>query len=433
MMNKYSKILIISNNCFSKTDSNGRTLAGFFKGYPKEKLAQFYLQNAVPDFEVCDNYFRVTDSQALRAFLKNRKTGGKVKEEDFQQSADAVAIKKKSRKRTPFTMLLRETVWNSRKWWGKDFEEWINAFAPEIVLLQMGDNAFMLKIATDIAQKNAIPLMIYNSENYYFKDKNYMRNSGIATVLYPTFIKKYRKQFDKTIEYTAHSVYICEELKKTYDEKFHKNSTAIYTASSLAPTCAEREKNPVPVISYLGNLGVGRHEPLIEIAEALYALDSAYRLDVYGRFPNEEVKKRILDCKGIRYNGFVSYEEVVAVMKRSDLLVHAENFSPFYKEDLKFAFSTKIADSLSCGSVLLYYAPRELASTKYLSEHGAAYVVSEKEALAKILSMALNDKKTRETVRQNALELAKENHDAEKNREKFWGIIEKVCYEDSAN
>ena len=72
-MNIYPKVLVISNNCFSKTDSNGRTLAGFFYDYPKDKLAQFYIQNATPDFEVCNNYFRVTDSEALSSFLKGKK------------------------------------------------------------------------------------------------------------------------------------------------------------------------------------------------------------------------------------------------------------------------------------------------------------------------------------------------------------------------
>ena len=62
------KVLVISNECFSKVTSNGRTLGNFFIGWDKSCLAQFYIQNSEPDFDYCENFFRVTDRQALSAF-----------------------------------------------------------------------------------------------------------------------------------------------------------------------------------------------------------------------------------------------------------------------------------------------------------------------------------------------------------------------------
>ena len=53
------KVLVISNECFSKTSSNGRTLGNFFLGWPQDRLAQFYISSADPDFDYCKNYFRV--------------------------------------------------------------------------------------------------------------------------------------------------------------------------------------------------------------------------------------------------------------------------------------------------------------------------------------------------------------------------------------
>lgn len=70
------KVLVFSNNCFAKTNSNGRTLGNFFVGWPKDCLAQFYIHNSIPDFEYCTNFFRVTDGQALQAF-KGKKCGGR--------------------------------------------------------------------------------------------------------------------------------------------------------------------------------------------------------------------------------------------------------------------------------------------------------------------------------------------------------------------
>ena len=57
------RLLVIGHNCFSRTGSNGRTLANFLKGWPKEKLAQLYIHVEQPDFEICENYFCITDSQ----------------------------------------------------------------------------------------------------------------------------------------------------------------------------------------------------------------------------------------------------------------------------------------------------------------------------------------------------------------------------------
>ena len=74
---RFPRILVISNNCFSKTNSNGRTLGNFFTGWPKDRLAQFYIQNEIPDFDVCEQFFRVTDSEAMKALLK-KCNGGEI-------------------------------------------------------------------------------------------------------------------------------------------------------------------------------------------------------------------------------------------------------------------------------------------------------------------------------------------------------------------
>ena len=37
-MSTYKRILIVSNECFSSSSSNGRTLMNFFKDYDKESM-----------------------------------------------------------------------------------------------------------------------------------------------------------------------------------------------------------------------------------------------------------------------------------------------------------------------------------------------------------------------------------------------------------
>ena len=162
---------------------------------------------------------------------------------------------------------------------------------------------------------------------------------------------------------------------------------------------------------------------LIEIAATLYEINSDYRLDVYGNIPNDEVKKGFEGCKGIRYKGFISYSEVLEIMKKSDLIVHAEAFDEFSKWDLRYAFTTKIADALSCGTCFFVYAPDGLACTEYLKDNNCACVVTDKTKLKKELQSILYNKALRNEYAGRAHKIAEKNHNSEKNCSRFQEIL----------
>jgi len=421
------KILIFSNNCFSKTNSNGRTLAKLLEGYPKERIAQFYIQHDEPDFERCDNYFKVTDSDALSAFIRKKQVGKRVVE--VESNKEQPKNERKTKKRTPLKMLLRELVWKSGKWKGGEYNSWVESFSPDVVLIQAGDNAFLLKIATDLAKEKNIPLIVYNTEGYYFKKKNYMKGSGLPAIFYPLFRSQFKKQFKKTMRLASCIVYNCDLLKEDYDRHFNCPSYVIYNSSDIIAGNKHEIEGDKPIISYLGNLGVGRHESLIEIAQALKGINPNYKLDIYGKIPCDKILEAFNSCTAIDYKGFLSYKDVVMVMNKSDILIHAENFSKFYREDLKYAFSTKIADCLKAGTCFFNYAPEELASTQYLIKNNAACVVTDKSKLEETLRRLIDDNEFRDSFIANALQLAEKNHNSEKNSKFMRELITKVVYE----
>jgi glycosyltransferase involved in cell wall biosynthesis len=331
-------------------------------------------------------------------------------------------------RRDALTMLIRNIVWNSMRWAGNSFWRWVEEFSPEVILLQAGDCAFMLDLARKLSIKYSIPLIIYNSEAYYFKKFDYFCARGLSKLLYPLFHAQFRYAFKKCVRIAKMSVYCCEKLKEDYDKAFDLPSEILYTVTSMTPveSCGD---NPLR-ISYLGNLGVGRHEGLIEIANALQRISPDLKLHVYGKIPNQTVQTVFYDCKGIDYGGFVSYEEVVEIIHNSDILVHTESFSEFYREDLKYAFSTKIADSLASGTCFLLYAPRGMACTDYLIEKEAAWVVSEKSQLQSTIEQLCADEQLRNRYIQRAISLAHENHSPTKNTKRFQDILrESVCEE----
>lgn len=418
----FPKVLVISNNGFSKTDSNGRTLGNFFAGWPKDRLAQFYIQNASPDFEVCENYFRVTDVQAVKALLGKR-LGGVV---DAAESGEAfhppVGGVAGGQKRNALTMLARNAVWNLGAWKRSGFYAWADEFAPEAVLLQAGDSSFMFALARKTAARYGVPLLIYNSEDYYFRDYDYFCAKGSAHWCYGLFRLGFCREFRRTQRHTAHNVYICDSLKAAYDAEFDTPSTALYTATELKPF-APKVGGDGFTASYLGNFGFHRYEALVEVAEILQSLSPDYYLDVYGIIPNDTVRTAFEGCKGIRYNGFLDYEGVTRVMQGSDLLIHVEKDTPFNRETLRFGFSTKIADSLACGRCFLLYAPETVECYRYTEQNELAYTANSREKLADILRLLTQDVSARERYIANAQSAVAQRHSLKKNRQIFADII----------
>lgn len=416
----YPKVLIISHNCFSASGSNGRTLTNFFKGYPKEKLAQFYIYNEFPALDVCDNYYRITDKEALASVI-SRKGGGRIKKGDCKDAAvNTRDLPDHKPKRTPFVYLIRELCWKFGGW-KKNLQLWIDDFAPEVVLLQAGDAAFLFDLAYQTAKKCCIPLIQYNSESYYFKNKNFLQNSFASDFWYTILHRRFKKSVEKAIYYADSSIYISDSLRKRYDEKFNMPSQTIMTSTSLLDSSSVTKGETVK-ISYLGNLGVGRYETLIELAEIIKGIDSEYCIDVYGK-ASQDIIETFEKTPGINYCGFVSYDECVCIMKESTLLVHIENFSDFYMEDSKYAFSTKIADSLACGTCLFVYAPREMSVTEYLLCNGAACVACDEIEAKEKLTLILTDSDARKKYELRGIEIAKENHSMDSNRQKFWDVL----------
>lgn len=418
-----NKVLVISNNCFSKTDSNGRTLGNFFLGWDKSCLAQFYIQNSQPDFDYCENYFRVTDAQALSA-LKTGKCSGSAVEKPKEDPGNSAGQGASKSKRNALTMTARNLVWQSGRWKNCGFWQWVADFAPDIVLLQAGDCAFLFAIAVEMVKKTRAKLIIYNSEGYYYKKYDYFRARGLAHVLYPVFRRQFCRALERAYAMADCVIYNCDELRKQYALNFSGCSETVFTGSEIQYEKKATNDDVITTV-YCGNLGLKRHEGLIEIADVLQTISPNLYVDVYGKIPNSEVEEALNQCKGIRYYGLIPYEKVKDLLRDSDILLHVESFDDFYQEDLRFAFSTKIADSLSSGNCFLLYAPEHFACYQYLKNNYAAYTVSNKDDLRTVLVSLVQNPAAREKYRAVALELAEKNHRAQKNNQKFQTILMK--------
>ena len=182
----------------------------------------------------------------------------------------------------------------------------------------------------------------------------------------------------------------------------------------------------LPKIVYVGNLGFGRWEPLVDIAKAVQTVNTDWSIDVYGVIQTDAVKELFKKTKGLNYKGTIPYDKVLGVIKQSDLLLLVENQAPHYAKSTEYGFSTKITDYLYSHIPIFAYGSTDNVGISYLKENNAAFVISDKALLPKMLESAVTDTTQRKHIVESALNIAVRNHDAEKNAMMFKNMLEKV-------
>lgn len=405
----YPRVLVIANNCFSKTNSNGRTLANLFVGWPKENLANFFVSPVETDFDVCSNYYCVSDKEVI--YSLTHFTGLRKRKVSPVAPIDTSKGRQKLNKKTPIKSIARNLAWWLTKWKTEEFEQWLDSFKPDVVLLMNTDAIFVLRVAEYVAKSRSIPLMMYNTEGFYFFRHNYMQKGFMSDTMFYLYQWFYRKAYQDMMRVNRFSFYLNSQLKEDYDEEFHQEGEVLYTASTVRPSNKTFNKNN-PRFCYIGSFGYNRHEALIEVGEVLNRVNPNYILEVYGN-PRPEVELLFKKAVGIEYRGVLSYDEVKEVMDECDVLFHVESQAEIFSETLKYGFSTKIADSISSGKPFIIYASSTVACSKYIKETGAGWFAENQEELYSVIRHVVDDEKDRNKKRRKAIEVARDNHYAE--------------------
>lgn len=411
----YPRLLVLANNSFSKSNSNGRTLGSLLQGWPKDRIAQFCISSDGADFDVCENYFCVTDSDVFRSTLhlkasprRNLLDGNKID----ANSRDGHVV---HRKTTP-KMFARNIAWQLGLWRGREFDKWIADFAPDIIMLQNGESYFMHSLAMKLAKSSGAHLAIFNTEGHYFFKKDYFAGDGVlGRLLFKLYRRKCNSVFKKYMSVCEKQIYGNELLRRDNDREFgSKDSKVIYTGSSLTFNPPIFNDNKI-MFSYLGNMGFDRPDALKEVAEVLGSINPDFRLDVYGFAKSKQMEDDLRSCPFIRFHGAVPYEKVVEVMQQSHFLFHVETQTDKWAESLRYGFSTKIADSIASGKLFVLYSSPDIAGARYMMETKAGIFASTKEELKQKVTEALDSVSVRDKIAHSARIAAEKNHNPRRN------------------
>ncbi len=413
------KVLIVANTAFHMSNNNGRTLGMLLKDLPNENKRLLCLIGDSLSSRLIEDGYRISDGYAVKHLLSRRLPAEKLPV-DLPPSGTSPTANRRIPK-TALTMLLRDLVW-SLVLKRTDFLPLAKAFAPDVVLWQLGDSPFMARLALLAARQSGAKLFVFTTEDYYFKTWDYFarKESGF---FYKIFSRRMRKAVRALFSETALCIANTPQLAQRYRAEFGVETAVLMCSAqgSLEPEAVSEDARQRRVV-YAGNLDFDRHLALIELARALYEVEPSVTLELYGR-AEEKIMTRLEREPNIRLMGFVPYESLAEILRTSLLVLHAESRDAYFRRDLKAAFSTKIADSLCCATPLFLYAPEELILTRYLAEGDGAFVCTDPERLQDSLREALQDRDRRAQVLRSALALARENHDPEKNSRKMLALL----------
>lgn len=418
------RVLIISQNSFSKVNNMGKTLKSYFSSFSVDELAQLYIQPEIPSDNICKNYYRITDKEMIKSIF-TRKSGKIFSNENFEINTynnlrNNSKIYQFSRRRNPLIYIMRNLLWKIGKWRTKKLLLWINGFNPDVVFFASGDYSFSYDIALRIAKYKKIPLVISCVDDYYLNNKNSKKFLGKWQ--HKIFMKNVHKVFN----YCQCIFTICKQMGIDYSKMFKKEYYVLYTSCSFDEPLKYEKRNS---ITYIGNLGYKRNKQLIDIGKTLLNINDKNvpnYIDVY----SSETRKEILDelnmNNGIIFHGFIDYDNAKRIMGESSLIIHVESFDEDLMKRVKYSVSTKIADSLMSGTCILAYGPNTIESIKYLLDNNAALCITNKNDLEKKILEVYNNHLIRESLIDNAISLAKKNHNCKNNSRTLYEILTKM-------
>lgn len=423
---------MFSHSGFSDTDANGITMKNLLSAFDPDAKAQFYCDVQPPDFSAASDHFRVTDIQMIKACLgKRSRHVFSSQEEKTQQCAPADHTKSNARKipaglkkyKYNFCLKwLREWLWQVSPWGHRQLDQWIAEVDPDAIVYMVGESLFMDKLVLKTCKETGKPLILYNGEAFRIIDLS--TRHGLERAYYKRTQTLYRR-LNQQAELV---IYNCRMLQEDYQAFYPPKAKTMIAYNSADRVCADYQCREVnPVITYFGNLGVGRSDSLLQVADVLQSISDSLVLDIYGNATAEN-QTRFEAHPAVHYHGFVNATQLRQIIEGSDILLHVESFDEGIIPKLKYAFSTKIAQCMRSGRCFVSYAPSGSASSQYLAALDGPVLISDGEQLPILLRQLIENPLLRQEKAHKTLLVGEQNHNMQKTAKLVRLQIEKTAH-----
>jgi len=417
---KYPRTLIISGEPFGKTSATGSILTNLFKGWPAERIAVIYTADMMPDTSVCARNWRFS--------LRDQRVAGcllaiaRKKTPSQNASGRAVFSGSDSKLRgilRAFSDLLPYRL-------NAGFLAWLDDFSPQVIYTQLG-NIRITDLAIRISKRNDIPVVPHFMDDW--------PTTGYSQPGY--FIQKavLLKKMNALLARAGKCLAISEAMAAEYRRRFGK----MFVAFMNYPACGIKAGNGGPretsgrlTLYYIGNVGHGRARLLRDIALAARELKSeglGIELHIFSGGLSEAREGELLVPGITILEPEFDDSHISEIGDKCDCFVHVDSFEQRYQRYFRLSLSSKIPLYMACGLPILAYGPKGSGSNQYINSAGAGLMVEEENktaVIAALRELALNAE-LRSRLGRRGRETADERHNAEKERERFRGVLEEAA------
>lgn len=425
------KILIVGTVPYNEKTTS-RAFASYFTGIPRENLAQIFSNPKTPIKGHCATLYQITDQRLLyRRIHKHIDTGrifwydeldSEWKDNELEVNSRIMSkMYRLGKKKNALMYLIRKIIWKRKYWCTEKLNSWLESFNPNCVFLSFSDDFFIPQIALYVAEKFKIPIISSIGDDYYF---NY--NFSISP-LYHIYKLMYRALIRRVFRHDGSAIYIGEKIKDKYNFVFGLKGETVYLTSSIKRREFKAIKRNTPIISYFGNIRLGRNRSLIDIATALGKINPEFKIDIYSNESDPKYYRMFKEHPNTVFHGSIAYSEVQKRTIESDILLVVEGFR---KKDVslsRYSLSTKVADALASGVAVLAYGSSECGAIEYAKKTGAIATCTKKEDLENIIIKLLGDKTYQKELYDRSISVTENNHFLSKSTKIFQNVVNRVC------
>lgn len=432
---EYPRMLVVNHEPFNNQTATGLTMRSLLHGWPRDRIAEVYLENAAVDESIAAehwwlDYTLLWPQPAHRAYhWMRRRSPERYHITQARAAANPkrhvlAALRQQASLRVKLDVVNLTNLLPFRV--PDDLLQRIDSFQPEILYTLLGSTQ-ITRLVHMLTRRLRIPVISHFMDDW---PGTLHRDSLARFVLRPATTLALRRVLARSPGRMVISDAMATEFNRRYGGPWESFMIAV-DASRYPDT--PPPPRAVPRFVFVGGLHLNRWRCLREIGEAAGALANAgvpVDIVVYAHPALLQIYREQLTLPPtLRVGGSLTVSEVPAVLLDADVLIHVESFDQKSRLYTKYSVSSKLPEYMVTGRPILAYGPGEVASLRYVESSGCGLVVGRRDAtdLGAALRRLATDPELRRRLGHRGRQIAQQHHDADTERKRFHDTLRRVA------
>lgn len=396
---KKLRILIVADEEWNDIIYGNGVLTNWFTDFDAE-FAEIYCSPGLPINNICNHYFRLTDSQMLRSIFTRYKAGALVvkpsnlsdielAKENVQRKGFYGIMKKISLWLHTPIMMIRDVIWRVGRYNKDALSAFIHDFNPDVIFCPQYGTPKLWRLERYIHSICDVPMVAFTGDDEIsYKQVSY-------SPLY--WIRRWycRRSFKKTVHIFSHYFMHSKEQAEEYTKLFGIKTSQLFKCGDFSLPFEEKLIGTPIKMVYAGRLYCNRWRSLAAIGEALREINKGgikMVLDVYTQdLLTNKQRASLCEENFVFVKGAVPASALANIYNETDIALHVESFDKRYKYATRVSFSTKIVDLMASSCAILAICWEKHCGYQYLEENDAAICCSSYDNILPILQSICDD------------------------------------------